>query len=137
MAAVTAPHDPWPMTTSSGVCRCSAASRCSQGCVVGDVARDADGKQVTETLIKDDLRGHTRVGAAQDHGERVLATDEALLTCWRFVRVSIPVLDVVAVAYLQLRKSCFRRCSLRLRERGPGVNAIRKRDEQGDRPQYR
>jgi hypothetical protein len=105
--------------------------------IVGDVARDADGKQVTETLIEDDFGWHPRVGAAQDHGVRVLATDEAPVTCWRFVRVSILVLDVVPVTFLQLRKRCFRRRSLRLREREPTVNPTRKRDEHRHRPQHR
>ena len=41
-----------------------------------DIARDADHEQIAETLIEDDLHRHTRVRAAENDGERLLARDE-------------------------------------------------------------
>ena len=42
-----------------------------------DVAGDADDEQVAESLIEDQLRGHARIGAAEDDGEGLLAARPA------------------------------------------------------------
>jgi hypothetical protein len=38
-----------------------------------DVSGNTDDKQVTQTLIEDDLRWHPRIGTSENDGERLLA----------------------------------------------------------------
>jgi hypothetical protein len=45
----------------------------AQNHVVNDVSGHPDDKQVSKPLVKDDFRGYTRVGTAEDNGKGLLA----------------------------------------------------------------
>src|SRR3954462_590213 len=57
----------------------------AQAVVIGDVARHADNKQVTQSLIKDKFGGEPRIRAAEDHGKWMLLTFQLFTTCDRLV----------------------------------------------------
>jgi hypothetical protein len=52
-----------------------------------DVARHADHEKITQSLVEDDLDGHARVGATENHGEGFLAGDELHATHVRRRRI--------------------------------------------------
>ena len=67
------------MTTTKGVSRCSTAySMEPKDFLIHNVARVTDDKEVAEFLVEDDFRCHTAIGAAQHHGEGMLADAEFL-----------------------------------------------------------
>jgi len=77
--------------------------------VSGDVAGRSHGEQVPQPLIEDDLGRHTRIGAAEDRGVRMLAEYQFTLPVGRLMGVDVVMGGVVLVADLQLRQHRFRR----------------------------
>ena len=65
--------------------------------VADGLARGADDKEVTEALIENELRGHARVRAAQDHRERLLRAGDLRATLRGAVGVFQAALDVARV----------------------------------------
>jgi len=66
-----------------------------------DVAGNADDEQVAQPLIKHDLRGHARVGATEDDGERLLADGQLAPPRPALTRLEAELVDEAAVAVAQ------------------------------------
>ena len=62
------------------------------------IAGHAHGEQITETLIKNDFRRHSRIRTAKDDGVGILARSQFLLSLWCFVRVLVAMSRVVIIA---------------------------------------
>ena len=109
-AALTAPHDSCPMTTSSGMCRCSAPySRRRKNRLVDHFTGRADHEQLAQADVEDVFRRHSRVGAREHHRRRVLARGKLLTTVHteRCRRRGVP--HIAVVPRLQQAKGLLRR----------------------------
>ena len=62
------------------------------------VTGHAHGKQITETLIENDFRRHTRIRTAKNDGVRILARSQFVLALRCFVWVCVAMIRVVIVA---------------------------------------
>jgi hypothetical protein len=69
--------------------------------VAGDVAGHADGEDVAESFVEDDLGRHARVGARENGAVRGLAGRQHVLTVRRLVWMQILLGDVVRVPRLE------------------------------------
>jgi hypothetical protein len=74
----------------------------SQVFIVDDVSGDAADEQITETLIKNNLRRHPRIGATDDDGERMLRLCQFCAPCRRLTGMLQIAAGITTIAFLEL-----------------------------------
>src|SRR5213080_1838264 len=85
----------------------------AQSFIVDHVSRHSHNKQVTEPLIEDNFGRHTRIGATDDGGERMLSLCQFRAPFRRLTGMLQIAARVSSIAFLELR-DCFGRSYRRL-----------------------
>src|SRR5438034_6521848 len=78
----------------------------AQSFIVDHVSRHSHNKQVTEPLIEDNFGRHTRIGATDDGGERMLSLCQFRAPFRRLTGMLQIAARITAIAFLELR-DCF------------------------------
>src|SRR6059058_6368179 len=74
----------------------------AQPFIVDHVARHSNDKQVTEPLIEDNFWRHTRIGATDDRGERMLSICQFRAPFRRLTRMLQIAARITTIAFLEL-----------------------------------